>query len=80
MDKSILREKLNFYVMLIVTGTLSIVILSMVIVMLSGLFSSKVDNSEIFKLIGPAFQTITGGFIGILAGIKIGSNSKNNKQ
>ena len=26
---------------------------------------------EIFKLISPAFQTIVGGFIGLLAGVKL---------
>jgi hypothetical protein len=36
-----------------------------------GLFDEKVDNAEIFKLISPAFQTVVGGFIGLLAGIKL---------
>jgi hypothetical protein len=36
-----------------------------------GLFDTVVDNTEIFKLIGPAFQTVIGGFIGLLAGIKL---------
>ena len=35
-----------------------------------GLFTPDVDNSEIFSLISPAFQTIVGGFIGLLAGMK----------
>jgi hypothetical protein len=40
-------------------------------VMLIGLFFNEVDNAEIFKLIGPAFQTVVGGFIGLLAGVKL---------
>jgi hypothetical protein len=35
------------------------------------LFDPLVDNAEIFKLISPAFQTIVGGFIGLLAGVKL---------
>ena len=46
----------------------------MVLVMCVGLFNPVVDNSEIFKLIGPAFQTIVGGFIGLLAGIQVNQN------
>lgn len=70
-----LRDKLTFFIMLMVTGTLCVVILAMVAALMFGLYSEKVDNTEIFKLISPAFQTIIGGFIGILAGIKVGRSS-----
>jgi hypothetical protein len=43
----------------------------MVAVLMAGLFDPIVDNGEIFKLISPAFQTIVGGFIGLLAGVKL---------
>lgn len=42
--------------------------------MLIGLFHDKVDNMKVFEIVGPAFQTIVGGFIGLITGIKIGSN------
>jgi hypothetical protein len=45
----------------------------MVGTLMVGLFNDIVDNTEIFKLISPAFQTIIGGFIGLLAGIKLKS-------
>jgi len=54
-----------------VSFTLCVVIISMVGVLMMGLFDEKVDNTEIFKLISPAFQTIVGGFIGLLAGVKL---------
>jgi undecaprenyl pyrophosphate phosphatase UppP len=54
-----------------VSLTLCVVVMGMVGVMLLGLFDEKVDNTEIFKLISPAFQTIVGGFIGLLAGVKL---------
>ena len=48
-----------------------VVVCSMVFTLMMGLFDTKVDNAEIFKLISPAFQTVVGGFIGLLAGIKL---------
>ena len=71
------KEKLTFVVTTSVTITLCIVVLSMVMTLMSGLFDEKVDNSEIFKLISPAFQTIIGGFIGLLAGVKLKENDDN---
>jgi hypothetical protein len=66
-----MKAKLTFFVTMMVSFTLCIVIISMVGVLMMGLFDEKVDNAEIFKLISPAFQTIVGGFIGLLAGVKL---------
>lgn len=66
-----MKAKLTFFVTLMVSLTLCIVVVSMVAVLMIGLFDEKVDNAEIFKLISPAFQTIVGGFIGLLAGVKL---------
>ena len=66
------KENLSQYVTMIATVTLSIILLSMVFVMLVGLFNENVDNTKIFEAITPAFQTIVGGFIGLITGIKIG--------
>ena len=66
-----LREKLTFSVTLMVTATLCLVMLGIIFALLMGLYSADVDNSEIFKEITPVLQTITGGFIGLLAGIKL---------
>ena len=68
------KEKLSAYVTLLATVTLTLIILSMVGVLLVGLFVEKVDNTKIFEAITPAFQTIVGGFIGLITGIKIGSD------
>jgi hypothetical membrane protein len=69
------KEKLSYYVTLMATTTLSIILLSMVFVMLVGLFHNSIDNTKIFEAITPAFQTIVGGFIGLITGIKIGEKS-----
>ena len=66
-----MKAKLTFFVTLMVSFTLCIVIFVMVAVLMVGLFDPLVDNNEIFKLISPAFQTIVGGFIGLLAGVKL---------
>jgi hypothetical protein len=66
-----MKAKLTFLVTLMVSFTLCIVIFGMVAVLMVGLFDPLVDNNEIFKLISPAFQTIVGGFIGLLAGVKL---------
>ena len=71
------KETLSNYVTLIATITLSVILLSMVFVLLTGLFYDKVDNTKIFEAITPAFQTIVGGFIGLITGIKIGNNDDN---
>ena len=66
-----MKAKLTFFVTLMVSLTLCVVVIAMVAVMLLGLFDEKVDNNKIFELISPAFQTIVGGFIGLLAGVKL---------
>ena len=71
------KDKLSQYVTLIATVTLAIILLSMVFVMLIGLFHTEVDNTKIFEAITPAFQTIVGGFIGLITGIKIGEKEDN---
>ena len=69
-----MKERLIFIVVLLVTITLCIILLSMVLVVLYGLFDPSIDNKEVFKMIEPAFQTIVGGFIGLLAAAKLNKN------
>jgi hypothetical protein len=59
-----------------VTVTLCVVVVGMVGTMTVGMFDSNVSNDKIFEAITPAFQTIIGGFIGLITGIKIGQDSK----
>ena len=74
-----MKAKLTFCVTLMVSLTHCVVVMGMVGVMLMGLFDEKVDNAEIFKLISPAFQTIVGGFIGLLAGVKLSHDEEEPK-
>lgn len=68
-------EELSQRVTLIACYTLCVILLSMVAAMVYGLFDVNVDNAKVFEIVGPAFQTIVGGFIGLITGIKIGSSN-----
>jgi ABC-type arginine transport system permease subunit len=68
-------EELSRKVTLTACYTLAVILISMVITMLIGLFDAQVDNNKVFEIVGPAFQTIVGGFIGLITGIKIGSEN-----
>ena len=55
--------------------TLCFIAISMVIVMLYGLFDPKIDNNRIFEVLVPAFQMVLGGFLGFLGGIQVGKQN-----
>jgi hypothetical protein len=70
-----MRDNIGNTVTFLVTGTLCIVVIGMVGAMLVGLFDNEISNDKIFEAINPAFQTIIGGFIGLITGIKLGQDS-----
>ncbi len=65
-------KQLGSWVTMTVTITLCVVVIGMVGAMLVGLFDNDISNDKIFEAITPAFQTIIGGFIGLITGIKLG--------
>ena len=58
----------------VVTATASLVavVFAMVVMFVIALLDSTVDDKIVFDIVGPAFQTIVGGFIGLITGIKVG--------
>ena len=44
----------------------------MIWMFLLAIYDQTVDDKIVFDIIGPAFQTIVGGFIGLITGIHIG--------
>ena len=52
--------------------TLSLILVAMVAAMLKGLFDPAVDNQQLLAILGPAFQTIVGTFVGFLGGRVVG--------
>jgi len=72
-------KTLSNWITMIACCTLAATVMAMVIVFMFGFFDEKVDNVKLFEIVGPAFQTIIGGFIGLITGIKIGRNQEENK-
>ncbi len=57
------------------TASLVLVVVAMVIMFVIALLDSTVDDKIVFDIVGPAFQTIVGRFIGLITGIKIGEDN-----
>lgn len=64
-------EKLTTQIIWAVVITLGVIVSSTVAVLLIALFDPAVDNTEIFKMLEPAFNTIVGAFVGLLGGLTI---------
>lgn len=62
----------DIWIIRIAAFTLSFVLVAVILVLLSGLFNPNVDNKEIFEILKPAFQTVIGALVGIVAARKIG--------
>jgi hypothetical protein len=60
--------KINEYITFIAICVLSSVVICVVATLMVGLFSERVDNVEIFKIVDPAFQTVIGALVGIVCG------------
>jgi hypothetical protein len=71
----IAKESVPGFVTVCVTVTLCVVVMGMVGTMMAGMFDKDISNDKIFEAITPAFQTIIGGFIGLITGIKIGQDN-----
>jgi len=74
-----MNKKLGYLVTICVTITLCIVVIGMVGTMMAGMFDKDVSNDKIFEAITPAFQTIIGGFIGLITGIKLGQDENDDE-
>ncbi len=69
-------EKLTVQIIWAVVITLGLIVSSTVLVLLIALFDPVVDNTEIFKMLQPAFNTIVGAFVGLLGGLTISKNKQ----
>ena len=73
-------EQVVCRVVMMVSRTLCAVILAVIFTLLYAFFDPQIDNKEIFSILGPAFSTIIGGFIGLLAGINLAELIKKYKD
>jgi len=76
MDKESL--KLIRWILKVTVGTLASICVVVVLALLIGIFmpNELVDNQQIFAIIGPAFNTVIGAFVGLLGGLSIGGNGE----
>ena len=58
------------------TASLMLVVIGMMFAFALALIDPTVDDKIVFDIIGPAFQTIVGGFIGLITGIKLGQQDE----
>ena len=75
-----IEDTIEFTIRLAVT-TLACVILVVVVAMVAGMFVSNdvVDTDKVFEIIGPAFNTIVGAFVGLLGGLSLNANARDDK-
>lgn len=69
------QEQLVGWVLKVSVGTLALICFATVSTLLYGLFVSDVNNDKIFELLGPAFNTVVGAFVGLLGGLSLNRNS-----
>jgi hypothetical protein len=62
------------HIMIIAAWSLVAIVVAMLLMFGYAVIDPHFDTDKVFQIIGPAFQTIVGGFIGLITGIKIGSN------
>ena len=67
--------KIQEKVILIATASLSLIVFSMLTMFCYAIIDPNTDDEEVFTIIGPSFQVIVGGFIGLVTGIKIGKKT-----
>jgi hypothetical protein len=63
------KGKIQLTIMKMAATVLGTIMLAVVFIFLIGMFmpNELIDNNEIFKIIGPAFSTIVGAFVGAFA-------------
>lgn len=63
------KGKIQLTIMKMAATILGAIMLAVVFIFLVGMFvpNELIDNNEIFKIIGPAFSTIVGAFVGAFA-------------
>ena len=75
-------QALRGWILKITIGTLASIVLIVVLVLMVGIFlpNEQVDNKDIFAIIGPAFNTVIGAFVGLLGGMQIAKLGEEKKD
>jgi len=67
------------WILRVTVVTLAMIMMAVITTLMFGLFNNDVDNAEIFSIIGPAFNTIVGAFVGLLGGLSLNANVRDKK-
>jgi hypothetical protein len=61
--------------------TLACVVLVVVAALVIGLFAPNhiVDSDKVFEIVGPAFNMVIGAFVGLLGGLSLNANARDEK-
>lgn len=72
------KQKLINWILKIAVGSLASIMVAVVIALIVALFvpNEMVDNKDIFPIIGPAFNTVIGAFVGLLGGLSLSNGEK----
>jgi hypothetical protein len=67
------KQKLISWIMRVTVLVLASVTVAVVTVLMVGIFlpNDQIDNKDILALIGPAFNTVIGAFVGLLGGLSL---------
>ena len=71
-----LKPEVVSWILKLAVGALASVMIAVVLALLAGLFmpNEVIDNKDIFPIIGPAFNTVIGAFVGLLGGLAMSSS------
>ncbi len=76
------KQKLINWILKIAVGSLASIMIAVVIALIVALFvpNEMVDNKDIFPIIGPAFNTVIGAFVGLLGGLSLSNGEKKEEK
>ena len=74
------KDKLIAWILKVSVATLASITIAVVVVLMVGIFlpNEQIDNKEILAIIGPAFNTVIGAFVGLLGGLSLSGGNEPN--
>lgn len=70
--------RIKNFILIMSTMSLVGVVIAMCWMFIYAILDTSVDDKLVFDIIAPAFQTIVGGFIGLITGIQVGKQIGDN--
>ena len=67
-------QAIRNWILKVTVSVLAAIVIIVVVVMMIGIFlpNEQISNDKILEMIGPAFNTVIGAFVGLLGGMQIG--------